>query len=167
MVEEAFIDAQGLRLNVGIIIVNHENKVFWAKRIKGRNAWQFPQGGINQNETPRQAMYRELYEELGLLEKDVEFVSVTKKWMTYLLPKRFQRQHSVPLCVGQKQKWFLLRLVSPDETISLDVTDKPEFSEWHWVDYWHAPEHVISFKKNVYRRALQVFEPILFNGKKK
>ncbi len=153
----AVIDRQGFRLNVGIIIVNDQGQLLWARRHGNPNAWQFPQGGINANETLAEAMYRELHEELGLSPEHVEIIAKTKGWLRYRLPKHFRRYDSKPLCIGQKQKWFLLRLSDSEDKITLDHCDKPEFDQWKWVDYWFPLEQVISFKKSVYRKVLKEF----------
>ena len=110
------IDRRGYRLNVGIIMVNDVGKVFLAKRL-GHDAWQFPQGGLDNFETIHEAMYRELTEEIGLTEADVDVLAVTKTWLHYQLPKQYQRPHQKPLCIGQKQKWFLLRLIGSEKNI--------------------------------------------------
>ena len=99
------IDSEGYRPNVGIIICNQQQQLFWARRV-GQDAWQFPQGGINDEETPEEAMYRELEEEVGLKPHQVEIVGVTSDWLRYRLPKRFLRHHCKPLCIGQKQLWY-------------------------------------------------------------
>lgn len=154
------IDSDGFRPNVGIILANSHGQVLWAKRI-GQNAWQFPQGGINEGETPQQAMYRELEEEVGLAPGDVEVVSVTRGWLRYRLPKRMIRHHSKPVCIGQKQKWFLLKLVSSDDAIRIDTTTNPEFDGWRWVSYWYPLGQVVSFKREVYRKAMKELSPKL------
>lgn len=155
------IDAGGFRANVGIVLVNREGKLFWAKRIGHKNAWQFPQGGINQDETPENALYRELAEEIGLSRDDVEILGCTNEWLSYLLPKRYIRYHSKPLCIGQKQKWFLLRLIVDESQLQLDRSQKPEFDLYRWVDFWHPLKDVVSFKRQVYRKVLQEFKTIL------
>jgi putative (di)nucleoside polyphosphate hydrolase len=129
------IDSEGFRANVGIILCNDKRELFWGRRV-GQDAWQFPQGGINENETPEQAMFRELKEEVGLDEKHVEVLGSTSHWLRYRLPKRFIRKHSTPLCIGQKQRWFLLRVRCEESDFCLDRFDKPEFDSWRWVDYW-------------------------------
>ncbi len=148
------IDTDGFRPNVGIILTNGLGQVLWARRV-GQDAWQFPQGGINANETPEQALYRELKEEVGLNPGDVEIVSCTRGWLRYRLPRRMIRYHSRPVCVGQKQKWFLLRLLSDDESVAVDQSEKPEFDDWRWVSYWYPLGQVVSFKREVYRSALK------------
>ena len=155
------IDKYGYRFNVGIILANPVGRLFWGKRLGIKNAWQFPQGGILPEETPNEAMYRELEEELGLVQKDVELLAVSKNWLYYHLPKNLRRYYSKPLCVGQKQKWFLLRLINDENTICLDKTQSPEFESWKWVDYWHPLKQVIEFKRKVYESALNEFESLI------
>jgi len=155
------IDKKGYRSGVGIILVNEQNRLFLARRV-GRTGWQFPQGGVQEDETPKQAMFRELYEEVGLKEQDVEILAVSKDWLKYRLPKNMVRQYSEPLCLGQRQRWFLLRMLSDDQNVHFDATNKPEFDGFRWVRYWYPLHQVISFKKKVYRQALQEFSSVLF-----
>ena len=155
------IDVEGYRLNVGIILCNQDNELLWARRI-GQDAWQFPQGGIMNDETPKQAMFRELYEEIGLQPHDVTVVGSTRDWLKYDLPKRLIRYSSKPLCIGQKQMWFLLRLTGDENAISLGHMEKPEFDHWRWVDYWHPISEIVSFKRKVYESALAELAPLLF-----
>jgi len=155
------IDSEGFRANVGIIICNDKRELFWGRRV-GQDAWQFPQGGINEDETPEQAMFRELREEVGLEAEHVEILGSTKRWLRYRLPKRFIRKHSTPLCIGQKQRWFLLKVKCQESDFCLDKFDKPEFDHWRWVDYWQPVKEVVFFKRNVYSRALKELAPILF-----
>ena len=155
------IDSEGFRANVGIILCNEKRELFWGRRV-GQDAWQFPQGGINENETPEEAMFRELKEEVGLDEQHVEILGSTKSWLRYRLPKRFIRKHSTPLCIGQKQRWFLLRVRCDESDFCLDRFDKPEFDSWRWVDYWQPVKEVVFFKRNVYSRALKELAPLLF-----
>ena len=154
------LDSNGFRPNVGIILCNGEGKLFWAKRI-GQDAWQFPQGGIKSTETLEQALFRELNEEVGLGRDDVEILHQTSDWLRYRLPKNFIRQHSGPVCIGQKQKWFLLALQSDDNSVHLNRSCEPEFDDWCWVNYWHPVRQVINFKRNVYRKALTELESSL------
>jgi putative (di)nucleoside polyphosphate hydrolase len=148
------IDTDGFRPNVGLIIFNDDGKVLWAKRI-GQDAWQFPQGGIQRHETPEAAALRELREEVGLEPQDVAIIACTNNWLRYRLPPHLIRQRSQPVCIGQKQRWFLLRLLSDTSRIRFDLGDKPEFDNFCWVDYWEPAERVVSFKRKVYRRALE------------
>ncbi len=154
------IDADGFRPNVGIVVLGPDKQVLWAKRV-GQDAWQFPQGGIQRGESPEEALYRELHEELGLHNHDVEVLGCTQGWLRYRLPLRYIRRNKKPLCIGQKQKWFLLRMQCAESAISFDACDKPEFEAWRWVDYWYPPNDVIFFKRPVYRRALKQLEPLL------
>jgi len=158
------IDSQGYRANVGIILSNRDGRVLWARRL-GQDSWQFPQGGIKQNETPEQALYRELREEVGLTPEQVEIVGSTRGWLRYRLPKRYIRFRSRPLCIGQKQRWFVLRLLAEDDAVRLDTSDKPEFEEWRWVDYWLPLKEIVFFKRQVYKKALQELEAALFPDK--
>ena len=152
------IDAEGFRPNVGIVLMNRQGQVLWARRVGGQDAWQFPQGGIKANETAEQALYRELKEEVGLNPSDVNIVAVTRGWLRYRLPKRFVRQQE-PVCIGQKQKWFLLAFVGADRQIDVSGDGHPEFDYWQWVSYWYPLQQVVSFKRDVYRRALRELAP--------
>lgn len=154
------IDRAGYRLNVGIILVNESNRVFWGKR-QGHDAWQFPQGGLNISESAEDAMFRELREEIGLERQDVEILGVTKRWLRYKLPKQYLRHGTIPLVIGQKQKWYLLRLVASEQKIRLDLSDSPEFDSWRWIDYNEPQEQVIFFKKQVYTESLKELESLL------
>ena len=152
------IDDDGYRPNVGIIICNKYGQVLWARRY-GQNSWQFPQGGINPGESPEQAMYRELYEEVGLNKKDVKILAVTRNWFRYKLPKRLVRWDTKPVCIGQKQKWFLLELQANESDINMQRSPTPEFDGWRWVSYWYPVRQVVSFKRDVYRRVMKEFVP--------
>jgi putative (di)nucleoside polyphosphate hydrolase len=155
------IDADGFRANVGIILCNDEGKVLLAGRI-GSKGWQFPQGGMLQGEDPVAAMYRELHEEVGLSEKDVEVLGTTADWIRYRLPEKFVRHGSKPLCIGQKQRWFMLRLRASEDCLCLDRSETPEFDRWRWVEFWRPVTEVIYFKRRVYARALHELGPHLY-----
>jgi putative (di)nucleoside polyphosphate hydrolase len=152
--DKKVIDADGFRPNVGIILANDEGRLLWARRI-GQDAWQFPQGGISAGETPEEALYRELQEEVGLTPDAVQVMACTRGWLRYRLPKRYIRKGQKPLCIGQKQKWFLLHLRAGDDAVRVDENPKPEFDQWRWVSYWYPLTQVISFKREVYRSALR------------
>lgn len=154
------IDVKGYRANVGIVLYNRAGQLLWCKRC-GQDAWQFPQGGIAEAESPEDALYRELQEETGLQSDDVEIVARSKDWLKYRLPPHLIRKRCFPKCIGQKQRWFLLRMVGDDSRIDLQHSDSPEFDGWAWVDYWKPMQEVIFFKRNVYRRALNEFAPVL------
>jgi putative (di)nucleoside polyphosphate hydrolase len=154
------INSDGYRPNVGIILSNQQGKVLWARRI-GQKAWQFPQGGMAENETPVQAMYREMGEEIGLQPTDVRIIGYTRDWLRYQLPHNLIRHHQNPLYIGQKQIWFLLRLLSGEDAVRLDASAKPEFDRWRWVDYWEPLQKVVAFKREVYEQALRELAPLL------
>jgi putative (di)nucleoside polyphosphate hydrolase len=155
------VDADGFRPNVGIVLSNDLGQVLWARRVGGHDAWQFPQGGINEDESLEEALFRELHEEVGLAADSVEILARTRDWLHYRLPKRLRRYNSSPGFKGQKQKWFLLRMLCADELVQVDVTAKPEFDHWRWVSYWYPICQVVDFKRDVYRRALKELAPHL------
>jgi len=161
--ESPVIDDEGFRANVGIIIANCDGKVFWGKRI-GQTSWQFPQGGIDEGETPLEAMYRELQEETGLLEEHVEVMGSTQDWLRYRLPKNMIRHNSRPTCIGQKQRWFLLKMKCEDRSVNLSACHVPEFDNWRWVNYWLPAKEVVFFKRRVYERALQELAHLTLPG---
>jgi putative (di)nucleoside polyphosphate hydrolase len=158
--EGGLIDPDGYRPNVGIVLVNEQGLVFWARRVK-HDGWQFPQGGMRTDETPEEAMFRELEEETGLHPSHVELLGATPGWLRYRLPKRFQRQRQKPLCIGQKQVWFLLRFLGDEQHLCLDRADEPEFDHYRWVEFWYPERQVVHFKRQVYRQALAHFEPLV------
>lgn len=161
------IDFDGYRPNVGIVICNKHGQVLWAKRF-GQNSWQFPQGGINEGENIETAMYRELYEEVGLSKKDVRLLWASKYWLKYKLPKRLVRSDGPgPVCIGQKQRWFLLQLMCDESQINLKATKSPEFDGWRWVSFWYPVRQVVSFKRDVYRKVMKEFALVLQNGVQK
>ncbi len=147
------LDKDGYRPNVGIVLCNPRNEVFWGKRVK-EHSWQFPQGGIDHGETPVQAMYRELREEVGLLPAHVRILGRTRDWLRYDVPSQWTRRDWRGVYRGQKQIWFLLRLVGRDSDVCLRESTKPEFDAWRWNDYWVQLESVIEFKREVYQQAL-------------
>jgi putative (di)nucleoside polyphosphate hydrolase len=153
------IDSDGYRPNVGIIVANDRGQVLWARRV-GQDAWQFPQGGIKSSETPEAALYRELKEEVGLTTDSVEIVGCTRGWLRYKLPRRLLRQNNSSF-VGQKQKWYLLKMLASDDAVALDHSRTPEFDYWQWVSYWYPLGKVVAFKKDVYRRAMKELAPYI------
>lgn len=154
------IDREGYRANIGIIICNWKNEVFWGKRVR-EHAWQFPQGGIKHREPPESAMYRELREEVGLEPHHVRILGRTREWLRYDVPDQWIRKEWRGNYRGQKQIWYLLRLVGRDCDVHLRASRKPEFDAWRWSDYWVPMEAVIEFKREVYQRALEELAPYL------
>ena len=162
------LDREGYRPNVGIVLLNSHNEVFWGKRV-GQHSWQFPQGGIQHGESPEQAMYRELHEEVGLLPEHVQIIGRTRDWLRYEVPEEYlRRQNSTRLhrtaYRGQKQIWFLLRLIGLDSDIQLRASDHPEFDAWRWVPFWIQLDGVIDFKRDVYQLALSELARYLSRG---
>ena len=154
---ETVIDSDGYRPNVGIIEANQAGQVLWARRC-GQDAWQFPQGGINSGESAEDALYRELDEEVGLQPEQVKIIGSTHGWLRYRLPKRLLRNNSKSF-IGQKQKWYLLKMLAEDDAVRFDHSDTPEFDFWNWVSYWYPLGQVVPFKKDVYRRAMKELAP--------
>ena len=154
------IDRDGYRPNVGIVLCNWKNEVFWGKRVR-QHAWQFPQGGIKQGESPETAMYRELMEEVGLEARHVRILGRTREWLRYEVPERWLRREWRGNYRGQKQIWYLLRLIGRDSDVRLRASSKPEFDAWRWNEYWVPLESVIEFKREVYQRALEELAPYL------
>ena len=157
------IDREGYRANIGIVITNEKKQILLAKRYK-QDAWQLPQGGIDKGETELDALYRELEEEVGLAPEQVSLVAKTPNWLRYELPMEHIRRKQKPTCIGQKQVWYLLKLVSNETDISLNLHNKVEFDDWKWVDYWSPVEEVINFKKEVYEDMLKALAPVLFEN---
>ena len=155
------IDVDGYRPNVGIVVTNKKSQVLWAKRIGKQDAWQFPQGGVEDGETPEKALYRELEEEVGLLPESVKLLGSTQDWFKYRLPEYMTRKNSNPGFLGQKQKWFLLELIDKNDKVCLDGGASPEFQDWQWVNYWYPITAVVDFKRSVYRSALAQLAPYL------
>ena len=158
------LDRDGFRPNVGIIIVNHKNEVFWGKRVR-EHSWQFPQGGIKYGETPEQAMYRELHEETGLMAEHVRVLGRTREWLRYEVPREWIKRDIRGTYRGQKQIWFLLRMVGRDSDVRLRASEHPEFDAWRWHEYWVPLDAVIEFKREVYSLALNELSRLLLKEK--
>lgn len=157
------LDWEGYRPNVGIILTNRRNEVFWGKRLR-EHSWQFPQGGIKQGESPEDAMFRELHEEVGLKPEHVRVLGRTRDWLRYDVPQRWVRREWRGTYKGQKQIWFLLRLTGRDSDVCLRATDRPEFDAWRWSAYWVPLESVIEFKRDVYALALTELARLVFRA---
>ncbi len=157
------LDREGFRPNVGIIMLNANNEVWWGKRVR-EHSWQFPQGGIKYGESPEQAMFRELEEETGLLPQHVKIIGRTRDWLRYEVPDHFIKREIRGHYRGQKQIWFLLRMVGRDCDVNLRASSHPEFDAWRWHDYWVPLDTVIEFKRGVYQLALQELSRFIHRG---
>ena len=160
------LDREGFRPNVGIILCNAKNEVFWGKRVR-EHSWQFPQGGIKRGESPEAAMFRELHEEVGLLPEHVRVLGRTRGWLRYEVPTHWIKREWRGSYKGQKQIWFLLRLTGRDSDICLRATSKPEFDAWRWHDYWIPLDSVIEVKRGVYEQALSELVRFLEPGRQR
>ncbi|ENW4816975.1 RNA pyrophosphohydrolase [Neisseria gonorrhoeae] len=160
---DTVLDREGYRPNVGIILINERNEVFWGKRVR-EHSWQFPQGGIKPGESPETAMYRELYEEVGLLPQHVKIVGRTRDWLRYDVPNNWVRREWRGSYRGQKQIWYLLRLTGRDCDVNLRATRHPEFDGWRWHQYWAPVDEVIDFKRDVYFGALKELSSRFLRG---
>lgn len=160
--EKQQLDRDGYRKNVGIIICNSRHQVLWARRAR-HDGWQFPQGGIEPRESALDAAFRELYEEVGLGSMDVKLLGSTDSWLRYDVPyapkSRYYRR--AKQFRGQKQRWFLFRLIAKETRVNLDTSNQPEFDHWQWVDYWSPLDEIVEFKRQVYKKALTELEPLL------
>jgi len=162
-VNDKMLDSDGYRFNVGIVIINDKNQVFWAKRTK-KNAWQFPQGGIKKGEKAEQAMYRELKEETGITRNYVRVLGRTEDWLYYDVPNSFIKLENRKVYKGQKQIWFLLKFEGKFENIDIPEENGAEFDSWMWIDYADPPKLVVDFKKKVYTSALLELAPFVFSS---
>lgn len=146
---------------VGIVLCNERGGIFAGRRIDGaRYAWQMPQGGIDPGESPRSAALRELREETGVGQSQVEPVSRIDRWMRYDLPENLVPSLWGGKFRGQKQKWFLFRFTGTDAQIDI-ATEEPEFLEWRWLSADELLGHVVPFKRRVYEEVLLAFGPLL------
>jgi putative (di)nucleoside polyphosphate hydrolase len=152
-----YIDKDGFRANVGIVLMRAPGELFLGGRLGGRG-WQFPQGGINRGERVEAALFRELREEIGLQPSDVEVLGSTRGWLRYRLPRQYVRDR----CIGQRQRWFLLKLISDESALRFDASDQPEFDRWRWADFWTPVREVVYFKRRVYIRALHELGMLIY-----
>lgn len=158
------LDQHGYRPNVGIILTNPLKQVFG--ETFGSAFLAISSGRYQPRESPREAMFRELWEELGLFENQVRIISRTEDWLRYDVPDRWIRRDLRGIYKGQKQIWFLLEFLGKNKDINLKATSHPEFEAWKWNDYWVPLSQVIDFKRGVYKEALKELAPALFTDKK-
>lgn len=147
------------RLGVGIMLLNAKGEVFVAKRLDTLvEAWQMPQGGIDDGEDPRTAALRELEEETGVPAAHVSILAESADWHTYDLPDALVPVIWKGRYRGQKQKWFALRLNGDDACINITAHAHPEFSEWKWIELQQLPEVIVPFKRELYASLVAEFE---------
>lgn len=155
------IAALPYRRNVGIMLVNRDGDVFVGqRRDRFEEAWQMPQGGVDDGEDPRTAALRELEEEIGVSPDLVEIVAETSDWLPYDLPHDIVPQIWKGRYRGQEQKWFLMRFLGSDDQIDIE-TQHPEFSRWCWSAPDQLLDRIVAFKREVYARVLEEFAPYL------
>ena len=141
----------------GVVLMNAEGLVFAGQRIDMPGAWQMPQGGIDGDETPRDAALRELTEETGVAPDKVEVLAETPGWVYYDLPPELLGKVWKGRYGGQRQKWVLMRFLGEDADIRID-TDHPEFQEWRWMPPTALLENIVPFKRGVYEEVLAAFQ---------
>ena len=150
-----------LRVGVGIVLLNSENKVFVGKRIDNpQEFWQMPQGGVDLKESFFQAAKRELEEETGI--KSIELIKELDGWLEYDLPKNLLGKIWKGKYRGQKQKWFIMRFLGKNNEINIK-TKNPEFLEWKWIDFKNLPSVAVNFKVNIYSKIKEELNSIKQN----
>lgn len=150
---------QSYRPCAGIMLFNHHGMVFVGQRIDNQaEAWQMPQGGIDDGESPRQAAMRELGEEVGT--SRAEIVAESADWYNYDLPPELRGKLWGGKFIGQRQKWFLMRFTGNDSDINI-ATKHPEFRQWMWVEPPRLPDIIVPFKRDLYKALLHEFCPVM------
>ena len=144
---------EGYRPNVAMVVINSKNKVLICRRINTKT-WQFPQGGVDNDENLEKAMYRELLEEVGLRKEDVQYIGESADTIIYDIPKTIRSRVLGGKFKGQEQKWFLLKIKNDDHEIRLDYEAFPEFDTFEWVSFWQPIDRIVDFKREAYRKAL-------------
>lgn len=151
------------RLGVGAVLFNAKGQVFVAKRIDTPgDAWQMPQGGIDNDEDPREAIFRELKEEIGT--NNAEIIDESPDWLTYELPTAVRNIVWKGRYRGQKQKWYALRYLGGDADIDLTADKHPEFSTWKWADFETLPDLIVEFKRDLYQDIVTTFKHLNVKG---
>ena len=145
------------RLGVGLVIINSQHKIFTGRRVDTTKAWQMPQGGIDDNEIPIEAAYREMGEETGIEKCKVALLKQSKLWYRYDLPKEIQGKFWGGKFRGQSQKWFLFKFIGIDDEINIETEDR-EFSHWKWSSKTDMLDSIVPFKKSLYQAVLKDFD---------
>jgi putative (di)nucleoside polyphosphate hydrolase len=160
MIQDAFIREgdEFYRKNVGAIILNKNKEIFVGKRFgtQVKVSWQMPQGGIGENETEEDALFREMEEEIGILQNNFSILGKTQDHHYYTIPKKMRKSAWNNIYVGQRQRWFLLEFKGKDEDFNIN-TEFPEFAEWKWLSAEDVIENAISFKREIYLKVLIEF----------
>ena len=142
---------------VGIVLINN-GSIFAGQRLDYKSdAWQMPQGGIEENESPIRAAIRELKEETGIKKKHIKIILESKNWINYDLPKELIPKLWNGKFVGQSQKWFLFKFIGIDDDINIHTKDQ-EFSHWKWSNKTDMLDSIVPFKKSLYHAVLKDFD---------
>ena len=144
------------RLGVGLVIINDQLEIFTGRRLDNTKAWQMPQGGIDNNEIPLEAAYREMYEETGIRKSKVTLLKQTKTWYRYDLPQEIQNKFWGGKFRGQSQKWFLFQFIGTEFDINIETKDQ-EFSDWKWSKKTEMLDSIVPFKRSLYQSVLKDF----------
>ena len=144
------------RLGVGLVIINDQLEIFTGRRLDNTKAWQMPQGGIDNNEIPLEAAYREMYEETGIRKSKVTLLKQTKTWYRYDLPQEIQHKFWGGKFRGQSQKWFLFKFIGTEFDINIETKDQ-EFSDWKWSKKTEMLDSIVPFKRSLYQSVLKDF----------
>ena len=144
------------RLGVGLVIINDQLEFFTGRRLDNTKAWQMPQGGIDNNEIPLEAAYREMYEETGIRKSKVTLLKQTKTWYRYDLPQEIQNKFWGGKFRGQSQKWFLFKFIGTEFDINIETKDQ-EFSDWKWSKKTEMLDSIVPFKRSLYKSVLKDF----------
>ena len=144
------------RLGVGLVIINDQLEIFTGRRLDNTKAWQMPQGGIDNNEIPLEAAYREMYEETGIRKSKVTLLKQTKTWYRYDLPQELQNKFWGGKFRGQSQKWFLFKFIGTEFDINIETKDQ-EFSDWKWSKKTEMLDSIVPFKRSLYQSVLSDF----------
>ena len=150
------INSLPYRLGVGLVIINNQSKIFTGRRLDNTNAWQMPQGGIDNNEVPIEAAYREMCEETGITKSKVTLLKQSKTWYRYDLPQEIQSKFWQGKFRGQSQKWFLFKFVGTEFDINIETKDQ-EFSDWKWSKKTEMLDSIVPFKRSLYQSVLKEF----------